>query len=278
MYPPSSLAVLPSLPKPLPHALHLLSSLPLLFNLLIRSQAIAHQAVEAKVKAGRSRLGAPPEKELRRNVEAEVLGGEMGIKMVDLLREVGAHPGVAEDVRRGVEIQEFGFWRKLVGALSYVLLIPPIGTNPMCRSGKESAPSTKPKPRTKPSPVQQSSTDLPLPALFTPQDHPKPTKQEALSRVDGLANGFVLLGIGGAGAEEGWSWVLEGKDEPTLCESCHYHTVSWIMLTRIVQSMISSSSTSLRRLFLHLLSRTLSTITAGGSRFLFQSPKMRPAL
>ena len=78
-----------------------------------------HKEVEARVKSNRTRLGAGPEKEVRRNVEAEVLGGEAGMGMVDLLREVGAHPAVSEDVRRLVEVQEFGFWRKLVGCLSY---------------------------------------------------------------------------------------------------------------------------------------------------------------
>ena len=123
IYPPRSFSVLPTLPKTLPHALHLLASLPLLLNLLIRSQVLLQHEVETRVKDGRLRLGAPPEKEVRKNVEAEVLGGEMGIRMVDLLREVGGHPGVAEDVRRDVEIQEFGFWRKLVGCLPCVLLV-----------------------------------------------------------------------------------------------------------------------------------------------------------
>jgi len=107
----------PDLPSALPHALHLLSSLSLLLNLLIRSQVLVHQEVESTVKARKTRLGAGPEKEVRKNVEAEVLGGERGMNMVDLLREVAAHPGVPEDIRREVEIQEFVFWRKLVGCL-----------------------------------------------------------------------------------------------------------------------------------------------------------------
>jgi superkiller protein 3 len=94
----------------------------LLLNLLIRSQVLVHQEVETRVKAGRTRLGAGPEKEVRKNVEAEVLGGEVGMKMVDLLREVGAHPGVDDAVRRDVEIQEFVYWRKLVGCLPCVPL------------------------------------------------------------------------------------------------------------------------------------------------------------
>ena len=109
----------PAFPSSFPHALHLLSSLPLLLTLLIQSQISVHKKVEARVKSNRTRLGAGPEKEVRRNVEAEVLGGEAGMGMVDLLREVGAHPEVSEDVRRLVEVQEFGFWRKLVGSLSY---------------------------------------------------------------------------------------------------------------------------------------------------------------
>ena len=117
LYPPRSLAVLPTLPKPLPHPLHLLSSLPLLINLLIRSQGRVHQQIEDKVKAGRTRLGAGPERELRRNVEGEVLGGEMGGEMVDLLRGVGGHSGVEENVRREVEIKEFEYWKNLVGCL-----------------------------------------------------------------------------------------------------------------------------------------------------------------
>ena len=47
----------------------------------------------------------------------------------------------------------------------------------------------------------------------------RPTKAEALVRADDLAKGFVLLQIASPGAEEGWTWVLEGKDEPTLCKS-----------------------------------------------------------
>ena len=82
-----------------------------------------HQQVEGLVQARRTRLGAGPEKEVRRNVEVEVLGGQLGMGMVDLLREVGAHPGVTEEVRRDVEIREFEFWKKLVGCLGLVISI-----------------------------------------------------------------------------------------------------------------------------------------------------------
>lgn len=170
------------------------------------------------MKARRTRLGAGPEKEVRRNVEAEILGGEKGMRTVDLLREVGAHPAVEEDVRRAVEIQEFAFWRKLVGCITYVLL-PAWESSAKGTSRSENGlvPNGKPVTKRKPSQVKQTANDLPVPSLFQNSDHPKPTKQEASSRADGLANGFILLGIDGKGAEEGWSWVLEGKDEPTLC-------------------------------------------------------------
>jgi superkiller protein 3 len=101
----------------LPHILHLLASLPLLLNILIRQQVLVHTSVEAKVKAGRQRIGAGTEKEVRRNVEGEVLSGDLGMGMVDLLREVAGHPAVDEGVRREVEVGEFEFWTKLVGSL-----------------------------------------------------------------------------------------------------------------------------------------------------------------
>lgn len=116
-YPAKSAAELPKLPSPLPHPLHLLSSLPLLLHLLIRLQVIVHTTVESQVKAGRQRIGGGTEKEVRKRVEGEVLGGETGMSMVELLREVSGHPGVEEEVRRDVEVQEFNFWRKLVGVL-----------------------------------------------------------------------------------------------------------------------------------------------------------------
>lgn len=44
---------------------------------------------------------------------------------------------------------------------------------------------------------------------------PHITKADALARANGLADGFVLLGVGGA-AEEAWTWVIEGRNEPTI--------------------------------------------------------------
>lgn len=115
-YPPTT-SSLPQIPSTLPHALHLLASLPLLITLLIRQESLVKTAIEAQVKAGRSRLGGGTEKDVRRRVEGEVLGGELGLEMVDLLREVGSHPAVDDNVRREVEVREFDFWRKLVSCL-----------------------------------------------------------------------------------------------------------------------------------------------------------------
>lgn len=117
-YPPRNLIDLPQLPKPLPHILHLLSSLPLLLTLLMRCEVQVNQTLEVQVKAARSRLNAGPEREVRKRVEGEILGGSLGMKMVDLLREVGSHPGVEDTVRREVDVKEFVFWRKLVGCLA----------------------------------------------------------------------------------------------------------------------------------------------------------------
>ncbi|WWC62437.1 uncharacterized protein I303_105033 [Kwoniella dejecticola CBS 10117] len=204
IYPPASAAIAPSLPSPLPHALHLVASLPLLTNLLVRAESLVHTTVEKEVKIGRQRLGAGPEKEVRRKVEAEVLGGELGMRMVELLKEVGSHPKVAEDVRREVEIREFNFWRKLGASLPSQLAEKPASNKP---KGKSDKPAQPPK---------TGATDLPAASLFAPHTYSTPNKEEALKRTNDLANGFVLLGITGKGAEEGWSWVLEGKDEPTL--------------------------------------------------------------
>lgn len=73
--------------------------------------------MEAQVKAGRQRMTGGPEKEVRKKVEAEVLGGPIGMEMIDLLREVSSHPNVEDEIRREVEVREFNFWRKLVGVL-----------------------------------------------------------------------------------------------------------------------------------------------------------------
>jgi len=79
-------------------------------------------------------------------------------------------------------------------------------------------PAAKVKTKSKVSSAQSEESKLPTPALFQASLLPKPNKLDALSRADGLARGFILLGIGSSGAEEGWSWVLEGQDEPTPCE------------------------------------------------------------
>ena len=73
---------------------------------------------------------------------------------------------------------------------------------------------------------QDDFSALPLPPLFEVPTPIQPTKAEALARADGLANGFVLLGVAGNGAEEAWSWVLNGKDEPTLCETSSHMVAS----------------------------------------------------
>lgn len=116
-YPPADSLKLPVLPAPLPHVLILQSSLALVLTLLIRQQALVASTIEAQVKQQRTRLGAGTEKDVRKRVEGEVLGGEMGLVMVDLLREVGNHPAADEATRREVEVREFDFWRKLVSCL-----------------------------------------------------------------------------------------------------------------------------------------------------------------
>lgn len=57
---------------------------------------------------------------------------------------------------------------------------------------------------------------MPPTPLFELPERAKPSNEEALSRADGLANGFVLLEVGGA-AEDAWRWVMDAKDEPTIC-------------------------------------------------------------
>ena len=86
-----------------------------------------------------------------------------------------------------------------------------ISSKPSMISSKPSMISSGPKP-TPPPEVDESA-----PPLFRPKSIIKPTKEEALKRTDGLANGFVLLDVAAPGAEEAWSWVIEGKNEPTLC-------------------------------------------------------------
>lgn len=116
-YPPQDASKLPVLPSPLPHVLLLQSSLPLILTLLIRQQALVSSTIEAQVKQQRTRLGAGTEKDVRKRVEGEVLGGQKGLVMVDLLREVGNHPAADDAMRRDVEVREFDFWRKLVSCL-----------------------------------------------------------------------------------------------------------------------------------------------------------------
>lgn len=65
--------------------------------------------------------------------------------------------------------------------------------------------------------VVGDSVEMPPVPLLAPPERTPPTKQEALKRADGLAAGFVLLSLSGA-AEDGWRWVIEGKDEPSVCE------------------------------------------------------------
>ncbi|WVQ96835.1 hypothetical protein IAU59_003942 [Kwoniella sp. CBS 9459] len=203
LYPPASKEIPAALPATLPHALHLVASLPLLLNLLVRAESLVHTTFEQQVKVGRQRIGAGPEKEVRRKVESEVLSGPLGMRMVELFKEVGSHPNVDEDVRREVEVREFNFWRKLGGSLSSLKDAKASGSAPVKKTKTTSSP-------------KESSLGVPIPSLFQPFSYPVPSKEEALKRADDLANGFVLLGLSGKGAEEGWAWVLEGKDEPTL--------------------------------------------------------------
>jgi superkiller protein 3 len=155
---------------------------------------------------------------VRKNVEGAVLGGELGLGMVDLLREVGGDPGVEDDVRRDVEVKEFAFWRKLVGCLPRVINPPVLDSTDGSRPGDDKPPAGAKKGKSRADQADDPNA-LTTPTLFAPPAHAKVTRQEALSRTDGLARGFVLLNIGSPEAEEGWSWVLEGKDEPSLCES-----------------------------------------------------------
>jgi superkiller protein 3 len=210
-YPSKSLAEIPKLPQPLAHPLHLLSSLSLLLHLLIRTQVIVHTTVEAEVKARRQRLGSGPEKEVRKKVEAEVLGGPVGMGMVDLLREVSGHPNVEDAVRRDVEVKEFNFWKKLVGVLRCVFFVSAYRLSTDGYSMEVSTETGKASVK-----KADDKSGFPPAPLFDTPEHSIPTKGEALSRANGLADGFILLGLTGTGVEEGWHWVLNGKDEPTI--------------------------------------------------------------
>ena len=211
-YPPASFAVLPQLPKPLPHIYHLVASLPLLLNLLIRAQSLVHTTTEQKVRAGRQRLNAGSEKEVRKNVEREVLSGLLGMDMISLLEEVARHPQVDEEVRRNVEVQQFGFWRKLLGRPKS----PQSSTKTASSIKIGKGANLPPKPVTAVPNVDGSS--LPEAPLFRRPQTSLPPQNEILGKVDALANGFVLLEVADSGAEEAWTWVIEGKDQPDLRE------------------------------------------------------------
>lgn len=212
-YPAAKDAPAPEIPRPLPHVHYLAGSLPLVLYLLLRVQAEIHTTTEVQVKAGRQRIGAGTERDVRGRVDGEILGGPLGSQMIDLLRDVSAHPSVDEDMRRDVEVQEFNYWRRLVAVIK--------------PEGKEKKPAAKPQAKAPakggmmisaslpPKPSATLSEDANTPPLFKAPEVPKVTKAEARKRADGLAEGFVLLEVGGA-AEEAWSWVIEGRDEPTF--------------------------------------------------------------
>jgi superkiller protein 3 len=67
--------------------------------------------------------------------------------------------------------------------------------------------------------IEEDKSGLTPTPLFDQPTRPRPTKGEALKRADGLADGFILLDLTGAGVEDGWHWVIDGKDEPTIRES-----------------------------------------------------------
>lgn len=214
-YPAPEGSPVPAIPGTLPHVFHLAGSLPLTLLLLLRVQNEVHTLTEAKVKAGRQRIGARSERHVRRQVDGEVLTGPWGARMIDLLRDVSAHPGVDEEVRRDVEVQEFDYWRRLVDVL------PQDGA----AKGKPEAAPEKPKiggmviSSLPPKPPAQVVEDPDTPELFKSPVAPKTTKAEARDRANSLADGFVLLGVGGA-AEDAWNWVIDGRDEPTIGGLC----------------------------------------------------------
>lgn len=194
----------PSIPKPLPHVHYLAGSLELTLYLLLRVQYEIQTTVEAKVKVARQRIGAISEHHERQKVNGEVLGGPLGHQKIFLLRDVASHPNVSEDVRREVEMEEFDHWRKLVTP---------------SRSEKHSKTDSKkidgklpPKPKAASPPPQGN-----IPPLFRLPVTERLSKEEVLKRANDLADGFILLGVGGA-AEEAWNWRFNGRDEPTICE------------------------------------------------------------
>lgn len=213
-YPVPKGAAAPDIPRPLPHVHYLAGSLALVVYLLLRVQAEIYSTTEVQVKAGRQRIGAVSERDVRRRVDGEILAGPLGTQMISLLRDVAAHPSVDEDMRRDAEVQEFRYWRRLVSVLKP-------------ESSKEKKPSPNPAAKAPakggmmisaslpPKPAATLSEDSNTPRLFKAPEVPKITKAEARKRTDGLADGFVLLEVGGA-AEDAWSWVIEGRDEPTI--------------------------------------------------------------
>lgn len=194
----------PAIPKPLPHVHYLAGSLELTLYLLLRVQNEIQTTVEAKVKVARQRIGAISEHHERQKVNGEVLGGPLGHQKISLLRDVASHPNVSEDIRREVEMEEFDHWRKLVTP---------------SRSEKHSKTDSKKsdaKLPAKPKATSVQSQDDVQPLFRAPVTE-RLSKEEVLKRANDLADGFILLGVGGA-AEEAWNWRLNGRDEPTICE------------------------------------------------------------
>ncbi|BEI86438.1 hypothetical protein CcaverHIS002_0607250 [Cutaneotrichosporon cavernicola] len=208
-YPAAKDAAPPEIPRPLPHVHHLAGSLALVTYLLLRVQAEIYTTTEVQVKAGRQRLGAGTERDVRRRVDAEVLGGPQGAQMIDLLRDVSSHPSVDEDMRRLVEVQEFRYWRRLVSVITD-------GNNKKAAPKASARGGTMISASLPPKPTPTLAEDPNTPALFRTPETPKITKAEAGKRTEGLAKGFVLLEVGFPGAEEAWAWVIEGRDEPTI--------------------------------------------------------------
>lgn len=214
-YPAVVGAAVPEIPRPLPHVYHLAGSLSLTLYLLLRAQNEVHEVTEARVKAGRQSIRARSERDVRRQVDGEVLTGPWGLRMIDLLRDVAGHPAVEESVRREVEVQEFNYWRRLVVALP---------ENGKSNASKDNTPAPAPKPKVggmlisaslPPKPSTEVLEDPSTPPLFKSPTASKVTKAEARDRANGLADGFVLLGVAGA-AEDAWNWVIDGRDEPTI--------------------------------------------------------------
>jgi superkiller protein 3 len=83
---------------------------------LIRSEALIQQKFDSQVKAGRQSLVSAG-KDVKKEVETLILGGQPGMEMVALLREVQSHPDVEQEVRREAEIKEFEFYKKLMDIL-----------------------------------------------------------------------------------------------------------------------------------------------------------------